>query len=94
MNADNLPNAQNYYQHWGGYIYSGHTGRSNYLFADGHVKTMLPLQTLDKGEGGSGDVNMWTTDNVAWNDPKITPVPANAATAAQANLATVTTNYK
>ncbi len=26
-------------------LFAGHTGRSNWLFADGHVKTLLPTQT-------------------------------------------------
>jgi prepilin-type N-terminal cleavage/methylation domain-containing protein/prepilin-type processing-associated H-X9-DG protein len=46
-----------------GNLFSGHTGISNYLFMDGHVKAMRPLATLDKPDGGSGDVNLWTSDN-------------------------------
>ena len=46
-----------------GCLFAGHTARTNCLFCDGHVKTLTPLQTVDAGEGGSGSVNMWTTDN-------------------------------
>jgi prepilin-type N-terminal cleavage/methylation domain-containing protein/prepilin-type processing-associated H-X9-DG protein len=33
-------------------IFTGHSGRSNYLFADGHVKALRPLQTIE-------GANMW-----------------------------------
>jgi len=46
-----------------GCLFAGHTARTNCLFCDGHVKTLRPLQTVDTGEGGAGEVNMWTTDN-------------------------------
>jgi prepilin-type N-terminal cleavage/methylation domain-containing protein/prepilin-type processing-associated H-X9-DG protein len=43
-------------------MYAGHTGQSNFLFTDGHVKAMKPLATIANG------VNMWTNDNTipAW----------------------------
>ncbi|MEO7715063.1 MAG: DUF1559 domain-containing protein [Capsulimonas sp.] len=47
-----------------GSLFSGHTGFANFLFLDGHAKSMRPLQTLDAIDGGgAGDVNMWTLDN-------------------------------
>ena len=46
-----------------GCLFAGHIARGNFLFCDGHVKSMQPLQTLDSAEGGSGTVNLWTTDN-------------------------------
>ena len=52
-----------------GCLFAGHAGRSNYLFCDGHVKALLPLQTVDAGEGGGGSVNMWTTDNSGFASP-------------------------
>jgi prepilin-type N-terminal cleavage/methylation domain-containing protein/prepilin-type processing-associated H-X9-DG protein len=44
-------------------LYAGHMGRSNYLFADGHVKALRPTQTYQGG-------NMWFTDG--------SPLPASA----------------
>ncbi|HEY3333542.1 MAG TPA: DUF1559 domain-containing protein [Capsulimonadaceae bacterium] len=38
-------------------LFAGHTGMTNYLFADGHVKALRPMQTIQNG------VNMWTIDN-------------------------------
>lgn len=46
-----------------GNLYSGHTGTSNYLFMDSHVKALRPMATLDKPDGGGSDVNLWTVDN-------------------------------
>jgi prepilin-type processing-associated H-X9-DG protein len=40
-----------------GFLWARHTNQSNYLFADGHVKTLKPLLTVQNG------VNMWTIDN-------------------------------
>jgi prepilin-type processing-associated H-X9-DG protein len=45
-----------------GNLFAGHSGRSNFLFLDGHVRTMRPLDTLDRQDGGTGSVNMWTND--------------------------------
>ncbi len=64
----------------GGCIFTGHTGFTNFLFCDGHVKAMLPLATLDAAEGGSGSLNMWTGDNSAFTS-------ASDASAAVVNLA-------
>lgn len=45
-------------------LFAGHTTFSNYLFLDGHVKAMHPMDTLDTTDGGSNTtVNMWTNDN-------------------------------
>jgi prepilin-type N-terminal cleavage/methylation domain-containing protein/prepilin-type processing-associated H-X9-DG protein len=38
-------------------LFAGHTGGSNYLFVDGHVKWLKPFQTMQPGN------NMWTIDN-------------------------------
>jgi len=59
-----------------GHLFAGHTGHSNFLFLDCHVKAMKPLATLDVADGGSGDTNMWTNDN----KPFIQFVPATATT--------------
>lgn len=44
-------------------IYNGHLSMGNYLFVDGHVKAMKPLQTISTTMGGSGAVNMWANNN-------------------------------
>ena len=84
------------FEHTGDMLYTGHTSRGNFLFADGHVKTLQPLQTLGKADGGTGDVNMWTTDNVDWSDTakNPTPSPADAALSAKTNLGIVADYYK
>ena len=46
-----------------GVVFAGHTGFSNYLFSDGHVKSLRPYATLDKADGGSNDTNLWRIDN-------------------------------
>ena len=51
-----------------------HSGRSNYLFCDGHVKTLIPTAT-------GTPINMWNVDNTT-NAGDATPGPANAALAA------------
>ncbi|HEY3330053.1 MAG TPA: DUF1559 domain-containing protein [Capsulimonadaceae bacterium] len=40
-------------------LYAAHTGASNYLFVDGHVKALRPSATIANG------VNMWTVSNAA-----------------------------
>ena len=46
-----------------GVLFAGHTGFSNYLFADGHVKSLRPYATLDTIDGGSNSTNLWRIDN-------------------------------
>ncbi|BCM88786.1 hypothetical protein IAD21_00628 [Abditibacteriota bacterium] len=54
---------------WGGgtnpALYSGHLSTANYLFADGHVKSLRPLATL-------APTNMWNRDNVAYTGTQLT----------------------
>jgi prepilin-type processing-associated H-X9-DG protein len=40
-------------------LFVGHLSTTNVLFADGHVKSVRPLQTISTTMGGSGTVNMW-----------------------------------
>ena len=49
-------------------LFVGHLGTMNTLFADGHVKSMRPLQTISSTMGGSGSVNMWNRHAVDWLD--------------------------
>jgi prepilin-type processing-associated H-X9-DG protein len=53
------------YTGYGEMLFAGHLGRSNYLFADGHVKSLRPMQTIQ------GD-NMWYRTN--------TPISAGGRT--------------
>jgi prepilin-type N-terminal cleavage/methylation domain-containing protein/prepilin-type processing-associated H-X9-DG protein len=49
---------------WPGYgplLYAGHTGTTNYEFADGHVKALRPAAT-DTNWGTPSEVNMWYND--------------------------------
>lgn len=41
-------------------LFVGHLSTMNVLFADGHVKSMKPLQTISTAMGGGGSVNMWS----------------------------------
>jgi len=43
--------------------YAGHTGVSNFVFADGHVKSLRPFATVTATAGGSSPINMWSYDN-------------------------------
>ncbi|RYX80172.1 DUF1559 domain-containing protein [bacterium] len=45
-------------------LYAGHSTLGNYLFADGHVKSLKPMATISTAMGGSGAVNMWQRDAV------------------------------
>ena len=40
-------------------LFAGHLSTMNVLFADGHVKSMKPLQTITPTMGGNGSFNMW-----------------------------------
>ncbi len=58
MNVMNHYNSLDYF--------AGHTGVSNFLFADGHVKAMHPLATMNECDPASctpKQVNYWTRDN-------------------------------
>ena len=66
-------------------IYNGHLSTGNYLFVDGHVKSMKPLASISSAMGGSGSVNMWASDNSNFSG---TP-----STNARDIMAKATTNY-
>lgn len=59
---------------YAGNLYAGHTGYSNFLFSDGHVKAMKPMSTIDTAEGGAGTINMWTIDNGPFNSGDVSKV--------------------
>jgi len=58
-----------------GCLFSGHTGFSNYLFSDGHVKSYRPLATLDVTDGGSNSTNLWRYDNDTFTHYESIPMP-------------------
>ena len=70
-----------------GAIFNGHTQQSNYLFSDGHVKTMRPFATVDATANGSGAVNEWYYDNTPFET-------GNNLTNATANVTAAVNNYK
>ncbi len=73
------------------YLFNGHLSTGNYLFVDGHVKTMKPLSTVSTTMGGGGGVNMWSRDNTDFTDA----IPeASARTNTLAILANSTNFYK
>ncbi len=49
--------------------FRGHNGRVNFLFADGHVKSLKPTAT-------ASPVNMWTIDGAGASDPTLTALMA------------------
>jgi len=74
-------------------LFAGHTGFGNYAFADGHVKALKPYATVGPNDGGSGQVNMWTIDNVDFNNANA--IAENAARSSGAEtgyLPTVASN--
>ncbi|BDI29305.1 hypothetical protein CCAX7_13560 [Capsulimonas corticalis] len=71
------PSSTQYY----GHLYAGHTGQSNFLFCDGHVKSMNPLNTINECDAASCTptrTNLWDNDN--------SPLKGNDFTQAQLNL--------
>ena len=61
------------------YLFAGHNGKSDSLFADGHVKALSPIQTMSSvdvtagGGSGGGTVNMWTRSGLPFTqDPNFT----------------------
>lgn len=57
-------------------IFSGHLSTGNYLFADGHVKSLRPLQTISAAMGGSGTVNGWDRNGVNSTGGTLTSIKA------------------
>jgi prepilin-type N-terminal cleavage/methylation domain-containing protein/prepilin-type processing-associated H-X9-DG protein len=49
-----------------------HHGQSDYLFADGHVKSLPINATLAVADGGSASVNMWSRLAVPFSGPPYT----------------------
>jgi prepilin-type N-terminal cleavage/methylation domain-containing protein/prepilin-type processing-associated H-X9-DG protein len=61
-----------WYQGPTSYLFAGHQGHSDYLFADGHVKALKAIQTLATADGGTADVNMWSRNADAFSSSTFT----------------------
>ncbi len=61
-------------------LFVGHLSTFNALFADGHVKSMKPLQTISTAMGGSGSINMWNRQGQDFTDPVYTSRTLTALT--------------
>jgi len=53
---------------YNGRLWSGHVEMANYAFADGHVKSLQPMQTLSTADGGTAPMNYWTKDGYSFSD--------------------------
>ena len=71
-------------------FFAGHTGMTNYLYVDGHVKSLRPFATLSQRDGGTSSVNMWTRDSKDFTDSPNTGDLTNA----RALLTATANNYK
>ena len=60
--------------------FTGHLGMTNFLFVDGHVKSLKVTATV------SPTVNMWTNDNQTGNSSTHVPTMMSAMATAQAFL--------
>lgn len=73
-----------------GSMFAGHNGVTNFVFADGHVKAMRPLATMN-ADDGTGN-NMWDRENLPFTN---TTVGYTASTQAivKSNLAFAQTTF-
>jgi prepilin-type N-terminal cleavage/methylation domain-containing protein/prepilin-type processing-associated H-X9-DG protein len=46
-----------------GHLFAGHSGMSNFLFADGHAKAMKPVSTMNEAATNPTKTNLWVRDN-------------------------------
>lgn len=67
----------------------GHLNQSNFLFCDGHVKSMKAIATIDAAQGGIGNVNMWVTNNLAFNGGSAANAAATLRNCDNGNFATL-----
>lgn len=61
---------------WTNILFAGHLGKSNYLFADGHVKSLRPMDTIQ------GGINRWNVHN----EHRVTVRALQKLQAAEANF--------
>lgn len=57
---DSPPGSYGYFN--GLILFAGHSGVANFVFMDGHVKSMRPMNTLAVADGGTASTNLWTND--------------------------------
>ncbi len=76
-----------------GVLFAGHTGFSNYLFSDGHVKSLRPYATLDTADGGSNSTNLWRIDNDSYTHALAGSNPEPSPTRAFLTLQAAVTQY-
>lgn len=48
-------------------LFANHLSTSNFLFADGHVKSINPIRTMNAVAGTDGPTNLWTKTNTPFN---------------------------
>ncbi len=53
---------------YNGRLFANHTSMTCYAFADGHVKSLTPMQTLSTADGGVAPSNYWTKDGYSFSD--------------------------
>ena len=51
-----------------GYMFAGHLGTSNFLFADGHVKSLKPTTTVNNVATNPTRMNLWTRSGATYGD--------------------------
>ncbi len=73
-------------------LFFGHLTTGNQLFADGHVKSMKPLQTISAAMGGTGTINMWSRSGINYVDG--VPSGENPLTNTVNKLTSANTFYK
>ena len=78
-NQTELSTGPNYYK---GHLFSGHLATGNYLFADGHVKSLKPFQTVLPEAGGVSTYNMWKINGLGFGGTDANNVKANLKFAA------------
>jgi prepilin-type processing-associated H-X9-DG protein len=60
LDITNMASTNNYF--------AGHTGLTDYVFCDGHVKGLKPLMTLSTADGGTASSNFWEKDGYAFSN--------------------------
>ena len=57
-------------ENWTNILYAGHLGTSNYLFLDGHVKSLRPMTTIYNHSNSKTNLNFWNINNKAPVSPR------------------------